>query len=356
MKILHILTDSNIGGAGMHLLALLKSYDRGEFCIEVILPEGSRLAAAVKETGTKVIEADHIRDRSFSAKGVYSLLKLLREIKPQLVHTHASLSGRIAAKILGLPVIYTRHYCVDTAKTRRQINFFNDRVVAPSPEVARGLESSGINPKLITTIENGVTHVTYISPEEKVKIRDRYGISKESFVVVQVARLDPIKGHDVSLDAIKLLFPKAPDLVVLFAGDGPLEEHLKKRIKDEGIKNVLMLGFISKVEEIYNIADLQLNASFSESSCLALLEGMSLGIPAVVTDGGANPRTIPHGLRGLVVPCGDYVALAEAILTVKKDASLRRRLSEGALAGYNTHFRADRMARQMEALYREVVK
>ena len=354
-KILHILTDSNIGGAGTHLLNILKFYDRSRFIIEVALPQGSRLIPLVKETDTKVIEVPHMRDISFSIKTTLALVFQLAREKPTLIHTHASLAGRLAARFLRIPVLYTRHYCVDGGR-RSGASFLQDRVIATSPEVEAGLLRSGIKPQLITTINNGVAPLPPLDENERKTIRARYNIPPDAFVVSQIGRLTPVKGHEYSLNAMKLLFDINQNIVLLLAGDGELEAQLKKRIKSEGIKNVYMTGFVSKIHEIHNITDLQLNASDTETSCQVLLEGMSLGIPAVVTNGGGNPLTVPHGQCGLVVPCRDATAIAQAITQIESDPALYKRLSEGALAAYNNNFRAEDMTRKLEAVYEEILK
>ena len=355
MKILHILTDTNIGGAGRYLMALLASYNRSDFVMEVVLPEGSRLVPHIKALDVTVLEVPYIGDRSLSIKGIKVLYRLLGEREPDIVNTHASFSGRIAAKMKGIPAVYTRHYCV----TKQRLNFLNnllgDRVIATSPEVEAGLLATGTKAEFITSIYNGVPPLNRLSQEKKINIRKRYGIDFDTFVISQVARLDPIKGQDYTLDAAKLL-TNDRDIVILLCGDGPSENHLRRRIKEESIENVIMTGFIEDVEEIFNISDLQINASFTETTCLALLEGMSLGIPAVATNGGGNPYVIIHGERGLIVPCGDGAAIGDAIVTIKKDPGLYQQLSTKALDGYNRHFRADTMARQVEGLYKALRK
>jgi len=360
MKILHILTDTNIGGAGVYLLALLKSHDRSDFSIEVVLPIGSRLTPVIEALDIPVIEIPHIQEQSFSLKAVGTLYKLLGEKKPDLVHTHAAFSGRVAAKLRAIPVIYSRHYCVAKPSLKQKMlgvvnQIFSDGIIATSPEVTAGMLAIGVKPERITTIYNGVPPLKHLSREKKTAIRTRYGIPNDSFVVSQVARLDPVKGHDITLDAAKVL-AQDPNIVILLAGDGPLEMHLRKRIEAESIKNVIMVGFISAVEEIFNITDLQMCASYTETTSLVLLEGMSLGIPAVVTNGGGNPLVIPHNERGLVVPCGDGIAMAEAILKIKNDPALYQQLSKGAEIGYNKQFRAENMTRQVEKLYLTVLK
>jgi len=352
MKILQILTDTNIGGAGRYLMALLANYDRSSFQMEVILPIGSRLTPELTALDVPVLEVPYIGDRSFSVKAVGVLYRLMGKRKPDIVNTHASLSGRLAAKLRGMTVIHTRHHCVGGKDRVGFINnFLSDKIIAVSPEVEAGLIKSGTKPSHIITIYNGVPPVKTISQEKKDSIRARYGIKADSFVISQIARLDPVKGHDHTLDAAKLLI-KEPSIVILLAGDGPMQQHLKRRIKEENIKNVVMAGFIPAVEEIFGITDLQVNASYTEATCLALLEGMSQGIPAIATKVGGNPFVISHGQNGLLVPPKNGDALGSAALKLKNDPKLYSQLSLGADREYNNRFRADIMARSIESLYR----
>jgi len=364
MKILHIITDANIGGAGRLLLAYLSECNRAAFDIEVALPEGSLLIPELVALNVSYIEVPHISARSFSVAGVRALYRVLCERKPDIVHTHASLAGRVAARLRGCKIIFSRHYCIyppdlkATRFPRKQIaglvnRILSHAIIATSHEVEKGLIETGTAPEMITTICNAVPPVRIYSLEKKAAIRERYGIAQETFVVAQLARLDEIKGQDFSLDAAKILV-KDLGVLVLLAGEGPSEEHLRTRIKNESIGNVLMTGFVREIDEIIAIADVQLNASFTETTCLALLEGMSIGLPAVATAVGGTPYVIDHEENGLLVPVRDGAALAEAVLRLKNDADLYRKISAGARAKYESHFRAGKMARDIENLYRSV--
>ena len=353
MKILHILTDTNIGGAGKYLLALAAHYDRDSFTIEVILPQKSRLTPYLTALDVPVTEVPYIGDRSFSLKAVAVIYRLLKEKRPDIVNTHASLSGRLAAKLRGATIVHTRHYCLTSYRFGTLNNFLSDKIIAVSPRVEAGLVKSGVSPSRITTIYNGVPPLRALSLEEKAAVRRRYGICQDAFVLSQIARLDPIKGHAHTLDAAKLL-AHDPKIVVLLAGDGPLEAHLRRRIEEEQIKNVIMAGFVPEVEEGLGITDLQICASYSEATCLALLEGMSLGIPAIATKAGGNPFVIHQGENGLLIPPKDGNSLADAALKVKNDPKLHHQLSLGANELYNNRFRADVMTREVENLYRNI--
>ena len=359
MKILHVLTDHNIGGAGRHFLTYLKEHDRIRFQPEVVLPVGSRLVPEVH--GVNIHEVRHIRDKSFSVKGLIGLVNLFRSVKPDIVHTHASLSGRIAARLLGISVVSTRHYCIHVSplKTRFPIRLmsgiFNslltDKIIAVSDEVKKGLLVTGTEPSRIEVVYNGVEPIPQLSAQEKQETKAKYGVGENAFVVLQAARLSKEKGHVFTLEAAKTLMKTDPEVTFLLAGDGPLEDALRKQIADEGINNVVMAGFVHDIGEVMGIADLQLNASLTEATCISLLEGMSLGLPAVAAAVDGNPYVIFHGENGLLVPPESPQDIAESILQIKRDSELKNTLAEGSLRVFEDRFRSDVMVEGIERVY-----
>ena len=104
-RIIHIISDSNIGGAGRCLVNYLRCHDRSRFAVSVILPRGSLLIPEVAALNVPYFEVDGIAERSFSPETVGTLFSLLRSEKPAIVHTHGSFSGRIAAKLCGIPLV-----------------------------------------------------------------------------------------------------------------------------------------------------------------------------------------------------------------------------------------------------------
>jgi len=350
IKVMHIITDANIGGAGRHILALLAVADKEAFSYEVVLPIDSKLTP---ELDVPYTELPHIAAKSFSLKGLLALYRLIRKKKPDIVHTHASLAGRIAARLCRCKIVHTRHSVFDVSGL--SFGFINqklsDEIIAVSPAAKDNLIKMGIKPESISVIFNGVSPIRRYTEQEKKEIRANYGIKEDAFVVSQLARLVDIKGQDYTLDAAK----QWPDITVLIAGDGPLEEYLRRRIKDENITNVIMPGFIENVADILNISDLQISTSYgTEATSLSLLEGMSLGIPAVVSDFGGNPYVISCEKNGLVVPQKDADALAEAVLKIKNDPELYKRLSKGSLEDFESRFRVEDMAGHIENLYTKV--
>ena len=105
IRILNIISDTNIGGAGRVILNYLSCSDRERFETLVAVPRGSLLKASLEEAGAAVHEVDGIADRSYQKEDVAVLKELIRTLNPDLVHTHGCLSGRIAAKQCRVPVV-----------------------------------------------------------------------------------------------------------------------------------------------------------------------------------------------------------------------------------------------------------
>ena len=109
IKVLNITSDHNIGGAGRCILTFLEHYDREKFEVKVVLPKGSALIPYIEATGTQCIETEGISDQSYSKEGVKNLKAIFKKEKPDLIHAHACLAARGAAKQCFIKVVSTRH-------------------------------------------------------------------------------------------------------------------------------------------------------------------------------------------------------------------------------------------------------
>ena len=122
--------------------------------------------------------------------------------------------------------------------------------------------------------------------------------------------------------------------------------------KPQRSPKVIFTGFVNDVAPYYNIMNLNLNCSIgTETSSLALSEGMSLSIPAIATTYGGNPFMITDGVNGFLVPERDPAAMAEKICEIIENPSLYEKLSKGAYEMYEKKFTASAMTRQLEELY-----
>lgn len=368
IRVLNILTDSNIGGAGRLLVNYLRNFDRSEFETAVVLPENADLKPCIEEAGYPVIEIKNGRDKSMDFKAMCEVQRIIREWKPDIVHTHSAFYGKLAAYLCGVKSrFYTRHSAFPPSKKLttfpgKQINGFVNNtlatdIVAVAQAAADNMTATGVDAKKITVIINGVDEMRRTSDAERAALKQSLGIADGTFVCGISARLEPYKGHSYLLDTMKTVLESHPDTVLLVIGGGSCGAELKEQAASLGISDhVRFTGFVDDVAPYYNIMDLNLNCSWgTETSCLALSEGMSLHVPAVATTYGGNPYMITEGVNGLLVPEKDSPAMAAAIRKIIDDPTLRQKLSAGAREMYEKKFTASAMTRQLEELYKKSV-
>lgn len=369
IRVLNIISDTNIGGAGRVILNYLRYADRNKFETLVAIPRGSLLKPLLEEAEVTVYEVDGMADCSYASEDVKALQALIRRVKPDLVHTHGALSGRIAAKRCHVPVVYSRHSAFPVpAKLKyppgRWVNkllneHYADHIIAVSPATRDNLTEAGISPKKITVVMNGVAPVSHISEEEKAALRRSLGLEPDVFTFGILARIEDYKGHLYLVYAAKLLKDRGySNFRILVAGTGAFEEEVTRAVTEMGVEDVVqMLGFRSDAAALLNILDVQLNASYgTEATSMALLEGMSLGLPTIASDYGGNPFVITSGQNGLLFPSKDSAALADAMAELMDHPEEVAIMREKALETYQSRFTGEVFARNTEQIYENVLK
>ena len=362
IKVVNIITDSNIGGAGKCVLIYAENHNRNEVELSVIIPKNSLLKKELERLNISTYEADFIADKSFSLKGIFSLIKIIKNIKPDVVHTHGSMSGRIAAKLLGIKkIIYTLHCVYEPSGFMKSfpgkvINkivaaLFSTDIIAVAQAAKDNLTAVGIPDKKINVVLNGISPLERLSNEQKQIQRKRFNVEEGQKVVSIIARLESVKGHKYFIDAVKILREKGCKDKFIVAGVGSFENEIKEYAKSSGV-DVEFVGFLNDIHNLVAVTDISANASYgTEATSISLLEGMSLGIPAVVSDYGGNPGVIKDGINGFLFPCKNSVKMAEKLEILLNDEGLYGKMQENSLDIFNKTFTADIYARNIEKIY-----
>lgn len=364
IKVLNVITDTNIGGAGRVLIHYLKNFDRSRYDIHVAVPRGSMLIPEIEKAGYTPIETEYGRDKSFELAAVRELFGIIKRLSPDIVHTHSSLSAKLAAYLAHVRSrVYTRH-CVfeltrrETSFPRKQLgglinNTLSTAIVAVAPAAAKNLTDTGVDAKKITVIMNGVERLREGTDSERKELRASLGIGEDDIVCTMSARLEEVKGHEYFIRAARIIGEKRTDVKFLIVGTGSIEEKLKRLSLELGVgDSVILTGFVGNVAPYIDITDINVNCSWgTEASSLAIAEAMSLGKPTIATDFGGNPSVISNDVNGLLIPIHDEGTLAETILKLAEDRKLRHRLGEGARRMFEERFTAQAMTRQLERLY-----
>ena len=365
IKVVQVVSDTNIGGAGRYLLNYLKYFDREKYSVTVVVPEGSMLIPHIESyKEVNLVPAPFMADKSYDKNCVKFLKKLFLELSPDIVHTHASLSARIAAKkIRACKIVSTRH-CLEPVSSgiKSKISGFlntylTDIYIAVADAVKDNLIQSGIPAEKIRVVYNGVEAVEEISDEKKQLIRSSMGIKEDETVFGIFARLEPVKGHKYFIKAARNLIKSGHLAKFIIAGAGSLEESLKKRAESYNIENdVIFTGFIDDTKELLNIIDVNVISSESEAMSLSILEAMSLQKPTIATDVGGNSQLVITGKTGILVGPGDSTSLSEAMIKFIDNKKLYNDCSAGAKAEYEKTFTAEKMVNNLEKLYSELSK
>lgn len=365
IKVVNIISDTNIGGAGKCVLTFAKNYNREHYDLTVVVPRGSLLKEPCQQAGVRVIEAEGIADESMSLKGVTAQKKLIQSLKPDIVHTHASLTSRIAARLAGVKgIVYTRHCVYEPSKLMKSLPgrllnrlvaaLFTTKAIAVAEAAAKNLTDVGIPKKDIEVVLNGIEPLKPLTEEEKRIQRQRFHVEEGEWVISLIARLEEVKGHKYFIEAARLLKDKGYPVHFIAAGTGSIEQKLRDSVKNGEVD---FCGFINDPQNLVGITDISVNASYgTEATSISLLEGMSLGIPAVVSDYGGNPGVIQDGKNGLLFPTHDAAALAAAIEKLLLDPQLYEKLKQGAKEIFAQTFTAQVMTRNIEKVYDTVIK
>ena len=367
IRVLYVISDKNIGGAGVLICNLLAHLDRTRFRPAVALPYGSKLRERLLRYNVQIKELQNPVDRANPAS-VWELISVIRSFDADVVHANAAICARIAGQLCGRRIVHTRHCYFPIKKgggvARLVRNFGNrglsDLAIATSQSAADNLKALGIPKRKIRVILNGSDPVREVSEEELAELRARWDLTAEDFCVGICARLEPYKGHATFLRAIEQLqtmrLPR--QMKFLIVGEGSLMENVKQNVRALGLSDaVRIVGFVEDMAPVYRLLRIHVNASSgTETSCLAISEGMSASLPTVATDYGGNRVMIGRDGAGILVPVDDPAAMARAIRKIASDEVLERSMREAARARYLQRFTAEKMTRETERVYLELME
>ena len=175
-------------------------------------------------------------------------------------------------------------------------------------------------------------------------------------IIGQISGIVPSKGHEVLLEAAERLLRHERNAVFLFVGysrgyDDYLA-RLRQRIEELGLKDrVIVAGYPGPIGDVWSVIDIHVHASLFDSLPNAIIEGMSLGKPAVVTSVGGIPEIVTHEETGLVVPPRDAEALEVALTKLLRSPTFASQLGEAARRRHFERLRPEQMTSSMERLF-----
>ena len=369
MKVIHLISGGDSGGAKTHVHMLLQNLSRTIDVTMVCFMEGP-FAQEARELGIHtIVLPGHNLLHTF-----HTLKKMVLEDGYQIIHCHGArgnMMGALLRKATGLPVVTTVHsdYRLDylgrpfSRITYGTINTIALRLldyrIGVSDAMTDLLISRKFDPDKLFTIYNGLD----FTPRTPAMTREEYWKSvglkadENSVVVGIAARLNPVKDIATLVRGFALAHETCPNLRLLIAGDGEQMDMLKNLARELGVEeHVCFAGWVSDTDSFYNALDVNTLTSLSETFPYSLTEGARAGLPTVASRVGGVPYLIEHGVHGFLFEAGDAKALAHHLTALAQDPELRRhmgqRLYQRAKQDYSLESTLQRQLSIYEAILR----
>jgi glycosyltransferase involved in cell wall biosynthesis len=378
MRIVHIITRLIVGGAQENtLLSCEAQHQRGHDVTLItgpsLGPEGSLMERAQRGGYRVVVVQDmHRAIRPLPDWRTYrGLARTLRELRPDVVHTHSSkagILGRWAARAANVPtIIHTIHGLAFTASTSplannayRLLEKFTAPITTRIACVADAMREQSLRggvgrPAQYVTVYSGMETAPFLDPPvSRQAVRRSLGIADDAQVVGTIARLFDLKGHDDLLDLAPALCERFERLRFLWVGDGTLRGRFEQRIAAMGLGDRFILtGLVepSRIPELTGAMDILAHPSRREGLARALAQGALAGKPVVVYDVDGNREGLIPGITGVLVPAFEPGRMGEALSALLADESARSAMGQAGRRFALERFDARVMAEALEQLY-----
>jgi glycosyltransferase involved in cell wall biosynthesis len=353
----------DIGGAQVHVRDLALALQQRGHRISVISGRPGPLSSELAQQGVEFRSAPHLGRAIRPVSDVRAFVELrrtLRELQPDLVSTHSSKAGvlgRLAARSLGLPALFTAHgwsFGKGRPWPQRWLYQLVEKAVAPlgggvvtvsHADLDLALRAGVARPDRLITVHNAM-------PPIGTDLFAHPGNTPPALVMV--ARFAPPKDQTFVLEALSLLTDRAWSLS--FVGEGPGEQAARRLSMTLGLdERVSFLGYRPNVAELLSGHQIFTLASNFEGLPRSVLEAMRAGLPVVSTDVGGVREAVEHGESGFIVPVGDRRAFADCLARLLDLPELRVRMGARARSRFEDRFSFEKLVDSTLAVYGNII-
>ena len=368
IKVVHVITGLSLGGAETMLCNLLHHADRRRFRFDVVsLTPGGELRPSIEELGIPVSDLG-LKPGVANPLALYRLHRHLRRVRPLILQTwlyHADLVGTLVAPFSGVQGLYWNIRCSDmgaayyrgttglVVKALAALSRRPKAIVVNSRAGQREHDGFGYRPRRWEVIPNGVDLERFRpSAQDRSEVWSELGIPAEAIVIGLVARLDPVKGHDVFLGAAEIAGKNRDDVHFVLVGEGCERGNALLQPLAAGLpaERLHLLGRRRDVARLTAAFDIACCSSYSEGFPNVLIEAMACGLPCAVTDVGDCADIVAD--TGRVSAAGDARALARSLTSlIEEGPDGRRALGRAARLRAAEQYGAKAVTARYEALY-----
>lgn len=312
-------------------------------------------------------------------KAFLRLRKIIKEYKPDIVHTHAAKAGalgRLAAWSCGVQVrIHTFHGHVfhsyfGKSKTaifkiiERFLALISTRIVAISPQQKKELVEdhriTSARKTEVIPLGFDLEKFQNVAKPFRLSTREKYGVKEGEVAIAVIGRLAPIKNHSFMIDVLEELQNQTNRSIVVFiVGDGELREEIEQRVQSVTWKNSLRIVFTSWIKEVNEFVpgmDIVALCSFNEGTPVSLIEAQAANVTVISNDVGGVRDIISDGKTGVIVTKLDKFEYTQKLLSLIEDDLRRENFRSNSWEFVKEQYHYTRLVRDMDNLYKRLLK
>jgi len=369
MKVIHLISGGDTGGAKTHVHSLLQGLNQHIQADMVCFTDGP----FTQEARALGVRVDVMAGRNPLA-ALNPLLDKISKEGYDIIHCHGArgnLMGALLRKSTGLPVVTTVHSDPKldymgrplSALTYGNLNAWALRRIPYNIGVSDAMSdlliSRGFDPQQMFAIYNGIDFTPRTPRLSRREFLDSLGLDWPDDAVIAgiAARLNPVKDMGTLLRGFAAAHREQPCLRLIIAGEGQDEAMLKALAQELGVADqVCFAGWLSDTDSFYHALDINTLTSLSETFPYALTEGARFALPTVASAVGGVPALIENHVTGLLFQPRDHQALGRHLAALAGDPELRRRLGEQLLDKGRRDFSIESTIRRQLDIYEAILR
>jgi glycosyltransferase involved in cell wall biosynthesis len=366
--LLHILhTEAAAGWGGQEIRVLQETQlllERGHRVSLVCQPESPLEARAKSIFNSRFQLITVPMNSALSLRVFLTLYRYIYKNNLDIIHTHSSVDswlGGVAGKLLGIPVIRSRHVSLpvnDFFPNHLLYSYIPQRILTSGNMISDIVKQVRcVDSNKVISISAGVDLSKFNSRVSGEKIRKELNIEVDECLVGKIGVIRGWKGHNYFLEAIPLILQEIPKARFLIVGDGPGFEEIKSKVRMAGLdKKVILLGHREDVPQIMATLDVQVLASFAgEGTPQVIPQAFAMKTPIVATTIASIPDLLGNGERGELIKPKSALSLAQGVVKLIKNPKIANRLVENANSFCLKELTVDKMMDKTIAIYEEVI-
>jgi glycosyltransferase involved in cell wall biosynthesis len=379
LKICHYITRLDLGGSAENTLLTAIGLHRRGHAVEIICGRSDNPPSATEQEarglGIRIVRDRNLVRRISPLRDAAALLFLARHLRANrcdILHTHTSkagIIGRVAGLLAGVKgIVHTPHGHIFYGYFSKQLTrvfvwlewattLRTDALITLTHKEKEDYLRKRIGtPQKIHPILSGISLDPFGAGEkDRDGMRRSFGLAPSDVAVGTVARLVPVKNHDLVISAAALIAGQCPAIKFVFIGDGELRPALEARVASLGLADrFVFAGWRSDIAECLSAFDIFVMCSHNEGMGRAFVEAQASGLPVIGSRVGGVEEVMDEGKTGFIIEPGNAAQLAEYLGRLYGDAALRQRMAAACRAFVMPAFSADVMIDKIEKLYADV--